>query len=397
MIRKRIDLSLLLFVIIVSTLMAIMMQSVVFLYIDDTYDPNYYIYQIVLYLVAGIIVFRNRRKVKTNALIKFMWAFGIMCFLFSFVQLEVFSPRTIGALFFNSFIIPLSFLNGFWFGNRLSYLKDRDLYLLLFQIPAFFAMYLLYSFNSLGNWFDADAAFCVIVFFPFIFFFKREWMSVLLAMFYVVFTLVSAKRSIIIFVVVCLTLFLFYLMKNRRWNSRTILSNLYVFGAFIVGAYLVLNNESSVLLHMRERIEVLGGIDYDNGRYDIYNTVSKAIYNSDMLSFFCGHGNSAVKRDFDVGAHNDLLEIGYDYGVLSVVVYLCIFFVIVIKTLRYYRQKNYLSAMRVGLCVTSIVIMGMLNCLITSSVLEYILFLALGSAMGLNESRFQVSLKLKIT
>lgn len=395
---KKLDYSLLFFVIIVSSLMAIMMQSVVFLYIDDTYNPNFYIYQVVLYLVAGFVVVKNRYVIQKDTLLKFMWAFGIICFLFSFVQLRVFNLRSVGALFFNTFIIPLAYLNGSWLGNRLSYLKDRDLYLLLLQIPAFYSMYLLYGYNSLGNWFDADAAFCVIVFFPFVFYFKREWLSVIFAILYVAFTLTSAKRSILLFVIVCIAFFAFYIIRSRNQSRQNVFSRLFLILAIIAGAYFILTNESSGLTHTQERIERIGGITFDNGRYDIYSIVSLAIINSDVVPLFFGHGHSAVKRDFDIGAHNDLLEIAYDYGLIAMILYICILLVIIKRTWRLFKHRNYLSTMRVGICVASIIILGMLNCIITSTVLEYITFLALGCAMGMDEmqvSQNQVKLNAK--
>lgn len=396
--QKKLDYSLLLFVIIVSSLMAIMMKSVVFLYNDDTYNPNFYIYQVVLYLVAGFVVVINRHIIQKDTLLEFMLVFGIMCFLFSFVQLRAFNLRSVGALFFNTFIIPLAYLNGSWLGNRLSYLKDRDLYLLLLQIPAFYSMYLLYGYNSLGNWFDADAAFCVIVFFPFVFYFKREWLSVIFAIFYVAFTLTSAKRSILLFVIVCIAFFAFYIIRSRNQSRQNVFSRLFVLLAIIAGSYFILTNESSGLIHTQERIEGFGGITFDNGRYDIYSIVSLAIINSDVVPLFFGHGHSAVKRDFDIGAHNDLLEIAYDYGLIAMILYICILLVIIKRTWRLFKHRNYLSTMRVGICVASIIILGMLNCIITSTVLEYIMFLALGCAMGMDEmqvSQNQVKLNAK--
>ena len=387
MVRKKTDFSLLLFIILVSILMALMMQSVVYLYISDTYNPNYYIYQILLYCLAGVVVVKNRRRIHAGRIVFLMWAFGAICFLFSFVQLEVFNSRIIGALFFNSFIIPLAFLNGSWLGDRLSNLKDRDIYLLLLQLPAFYSMYLLYSYNALGNWFDADAAFCVIVFFPFVFFFKREWLSIVLAVFYTAFALTSAKRSILILVVVCIVFFTIYLFKSKRPSPKLAINRLLLILAVAVGSLFILTNESSGLIHTQERIEMFGGITFDNGRYKIYGAVSSAFFNSSIPHFLFGHGDNAVKRDFNIGAHNDLLEIGYDFGVIAALLYITILAVLLSKSWNYSKHSIHSSAMRSGICITSIIILGMLNCIITSTVLEYIMFLAMGCAMGLKESQ----------
>ena len=366
--------------------MAVMMKSVVEMYITEVYNPKYYIYQALLYCLGGFVVIKNRKTIQVGGYIRLIWAFSILCFLFSFIRLDSFNARSIIALFFNSFIILLAYLNGIWFGDRLSSLKDRDWYLLLLLIPALYSMYLLRSYNSLGNWFDADAAFSVIVFFPFVFFFKRNWLSVLLALLFVVFSLIAAKRSILIFVIVCIAFYSIYrIFLNRKKRNSNLISRLLILMIIIFGSYYILTNESSGLMHTQERTERLGGITFDNGRYDIYSKVSSAILNAEAIPFLFGHGHAAVKRDFGIGAHNDFLEIGYDYGIIVALIYICIILYFFTKALRLIKQKEYQSAMWLGISISSIFILGMLNCIITSSVLEYTMFLALGCALGMNE------------
>lgn len=376
---------LLFYVLIVTSLLIISMESVVNVYLTDTYNPNYFLYQALLYSVAVYIVFTNRHNIKVDGFMKVIWAFSILCFLLSFVRLEVLSIRRIISLLFNTFIIPFAILNGQWLGEKLSNTKSKDYYLLLLQVPVVYTIFLLQRYNSFGVWFDADAAFCVIVFLPFVFFYDRKWLSFIFILVFVLFALTSAKRSILVFVATCLLIFLiFELFFISKTGKNRVLNRVIILSLFILGAYYIVSVDRSSLIHAIERTESLGGIGDSNGRESLYTNVAVEVFNSDFISFFCGHGQFAVKRDFGMSAHNDLLEIAYDYGIIAAVLYLSILVHYLKKTIGYFRRKSYQSAMRLGICISSIIILGMLNCIIASTMLVFIMYLALGCATRLD-------------
>ena len=398
MIIKKYDFSLLGFIVIASILMAILMESSISAYMDDIYNPRYYIYQALLYGLAGFVIINNRKRIHAGRFIGFMWAFSICCFIFSIIQLSSFTARNVISLFFNTFIIPISYLNGLWLGNRLFAVKDRDLYLLLIQIPALYSMILLRAYIGQGSWFHADAAFCVVVFMPFIFFFKRSWLSSLLAFVYVLFSLSSGKRSILIFVFLCLLFFLLYILKSRdntlksRYMSRkSFVPNwFWVVLIALIGIFYLFNQEGETISHARERVEVLGGMAGDNGRFDIYSKIIENLSLSDYFQLFFGHGHMAVNRDIGVGGHNDLLEISYDYGIISVVLYIVILIYFIVSAIRSFRRRQDQLCLRVSISISSIVVLGFVNCIVTSTVLEYSIFLALGCAIGLKEDNLVI-------
>ena len=165
---------------------------------------------------------------------------------------------------------------------------------------------------------------------------------------------------------------------------------MFVFIVIVSGVYYIVSNESSGLMHAIERTESLGGMTDDNGRLMIYNTVSSAIFNSDVFSALFGHGHMAVKDFYGMGAHNDILEIAYDYGIIAALIYIYILLHYLLKTWKIFKRKNLLAATRVGISISSIVILGMLNCIVVSTLLMYTMFLALGCAITLNE---ELSLK----
>ena len=374
------------FIIIASILMAILMESSISVYLEEIYNPKYYIYQALLYSLAVFVIIVSKKRIHERCFVGVMWAFSLCCFFFSVIQLNAFNARNVISLFFNTFIIPISFLNGLWLGNRLFAVKDRDLFLLLIQIPALYSMILLRSYIEQVSWFHADAAFCIIVFMPFIFFFKRSWLTSLFAFIYILIALTSAKRSILIYAFFCIFLFVLYVLNNRDNSKKSIVPKRVLLALIaIMGTYFIINQKSDVLFHARERAEELGGMVGDNGRYDIYSMIIHNLSLSDSFHLLFGHGQMALVRDIGVGAHNDLLEITYDYGFLSVILYLVILIRFFVMAIRAFRHRQYQLSLRVGISISSIAFLGFLNCIVTSTVLEYSMFLALGCAIGLKD------------
>lgn len=383
MAQKRLDFPLLVYTIIVAILLAVTMQSSIELFLTETYNPNYYIYQALLYGLAGFIVIKNRNKIPYDGFMKYIWGFCALCFFVSLIRLDSISIRRISAVFFNTFIIPFAILNGKWLGSRLTSLKDQDLYILVLLIPVFYAIYLLRIYST-ETWYDPDAIFCVVVFFPFVFFYKRDWLSIVFILIFVIISLSSAKRSILVFMALSLLIYFFYILFFNSENKRkSIINKIFLLSIIVLGAFYIATNEKSGLMHSIERVERIGGMTSDNGRNTIYANVASSIYESSVVSLLFGHGHMAVKNDLGMGAHNDLLEIAYDYGIIAALLYVLILLRLIITTWQLFRKKKYLSAMRVGICVSSIIILGMLNCIVTRTILEYSMFFALGCAQGM--------------
>ncbi|MBO7636911.1 MAG: O-antigen ligase family protein [Paludibacteraceae bacterium] len=64
--------------------------------------------------------------------------------------------------------------------------------------------------------------------------------------------------------------------------------------------------------------------DYSSGRIEIYQKTIQMVANSSPMGILFGHGYNAVARDSinQMAAHNDFLEIFYDYGLFGFLVFL---------------------------------------------------------------------------
>lgn len=63
-----------------------------------------------------------------------------------------------------------------------------------------------------------------------------------------------------------------------------------------------------------------------SGRGDIWVKTLNMILNSDFPSLMLGHGHNSVYKVIGFSAHNDFLEVIYDYGVFSFFIYLSFYF-----------------------------------------------------------------------
>lgn len=127
-------------------------------------------------------------------------------------------------------------------------------------------------------------------------------------------------------------------------NSKKRITTVMVFSVFAI--VLLAMSMSANVRHSANNViskvssELLDG----NGRYSIYSNAWGLFTNSSPLQMLFGNGFDAVVKQLNIGAHNDFLEILFDYGILGFVLYINLWMVL----LRYtghacYRQKNHVS------------------------------------------------------
>ena len=306
---------------ITSIVIALLMQASITLSLTETYDSHYYIYQTVLYGMSLLVFFKYRSAFQSQTSINLLLTFGVLCFLVSILHADVINLRSIISMFFNTLIMPVAFGCGILLGSKLSKTKNRDVYIVILQLPALFYMYVLQIYSQTNSFFSPDTAFIIIIFFPFVFFLKREWLTMMFVMIYMMFALLAAKRSILIYLAFCFVIFIIYLFFFKAKQNYRVRKyyKLFVIGIIILLIYFISSSNNEALVHFIDRTDRLGGLTESNGRTDIYMTVFKLFYSSDVFPFLFGHGNNAVLNDLEVGAHNDILEILYDYGLLATI------------------------------------------------------------------------------
>jgi len=179
---------------------------------------------------------------------------------------------------------------------------------------------------------------------------------------------ISAKRGAIVITLFITLFYIGYLFfieskkvlsknnrsrKNRFWQLTIFLCLLSA--GYIFFSKLEARNDN-YLLSRFESIEE----DQGSGRFVIFKTVIEAQMNSSWEYWLIGHGNWAVKQDITVfnksfSAHNDYLEILYDYGIICLILYFYIF-IILFKRLKflYKVRSDYFMGYSVGFIIFTI-------------------------------------------
>lgn len=123
-----------------------------------------------------------------------------------------------------------------------------------------------------------------------------------------------------------LAVFVFIMVKHLLTSDRkSSFKNFIVFFILVTGAMFYAYDyvEESDLLILN-RLQRLSTDTQDESRYQIWNNTLNLISNSNLFQFLFGHGYNAVLRENSLGfsAHNDFLEVLYDFGFLIFIAYI---------------------------------------------------------------------------
>ncbi len=197
------------------------------------------------------------------------------------------------------------------------------------------------------------------------------------------FAILSMKRSMMLAVVLFWGLVGLKYLFGRRKKGVAILLSIGV-TLLAVASFSMVDRITGGSLS--SRFESDEEDDVTNGRAAIYAVTWDMIANSSTLDIILGHGHMAVRADsiLEISAHNDWLEILYDYGAISLFLYLCLW-VYVIKQWIYHFRNNttYYIPYSLSLCI--LVVMSIVSQLVVY--VSYFLYLVMfwGMVAGLKE------------
>ena len=119
--------------------------------------------------------------------------------------------------------------------------------------------------------------------------------------------------------------------------------------------------------HLNERLSVEDARDGDitNGREDIYLVTIEMIKQSSLVHIILGNGHNGVRRDspLEISAHNEFLEIIYDYGVITLLIYLGLW-VYVLREWYFHYRNNTIFFLPYTMSVSIFAVMAMVSQLV---------------------------------
>lgn len=183
-----------------------------------------------------------------------------------------------------------------------------------------------------------NAIYCLISIVPFILFMKKKSISILLLFITFVCTVFSNKRgaTIIMALILIPTInAVFSNIKKKFFKNILVIS----VGILIVWSFIYIGNSyvGGRLLMRFNEIDESGGA----GRLEIWTYVLSYFQNSSFIEQLFGHGHRAVNNiGWASAAHNDFIEVLFDYGIVGLIVYLLIHFVLINRAFQLRKTKN---------------------------------------------------------
>lgn len=167
--------------------------------------------------------------------------------------------------------------------------------------------------------------------------------------------LISQKRAGFI-ALVGLVLILYFVGSLRGKSIKSAIGkNVILILLIIAGYYLMIFMDSKFNLRFVARLEGLES-DGGSGRDVMWRFILEAIGRSSASQLFWGHGFDGVQKLRGGHAHNDFLEVLYNYGVVSLIPY-CTYYVLQVFNAvkmakeKYLNYAEFMASLFVSLCI----------------------------------------------
>lgn len=346
-------------------------------------NSSWVAYSIVLFdLIAVYYILSSSKKPPKGRSISFAYAWIVWQFVLFFLLFR--GGRSV--LIFNALFAPLGYILFYCLSYKSedNFNNSRILGIGLFLFCLFYSINVLLNGETyiLGESTAAsNLSYWPLCLFPFVFLVEKKILRLVLMILMVIVGLITVKRgaAIILFLVLIAYLYNNYFRTKHSSPWKFLVAILIIVGAYyafnhFLGFYMELFS-----LRMGEMSE-----DQGSGRDVIYAKTIQAISNSGFFDTLFGHGCASFPQTGFSNAHNDLLQMMYEYGIIGTVFYLIMVFERISK-LKFIRRNNDSLYMAYLTSIIILVVMGLVSNLVPS--LTYFVFIT--SLWGLLEGKIK--------
>ena len=202
---------------------------------------------------------------------------------------------------------------------------DKWIFLIIFVLLTLQYIGVFREINFLGMA-HLVCSYYILLTLPLVLLFKSKIIKVGTVVIVILVLFSSMKRAGILSLAFALFFYIFISQYIRnKFNIKSFFISIVLI--LIVGTIFVfLGTNDSGDENIYERFEK---IDRDNGsgRLDVWEHTASMISNQDVGKLMFGNGYGTVLRDsqLQLSAHNDFLEVTYDYGLIGLILYVCAF------------------------------------------------------------------------
>ncbi len=315
------------------------------------------------YVLLAALLFMScvKKSVPLPIIIKDGFIYSFYIAAVSLLNPRELSINTIFSYAMLFYFVSVAFTFYYAMANGFSKAEYR-VYNIVYFILAAFTLYLMYSrlaYNQ-SNIYQSDAYFLLCAL-PLVLLLDKGMAMYIKLIPLVICLMMAAKRTG--FIGMAGAIFVYYLIdciqkKNLDTFLKTTLKILSVVVLFFI-AYSYLEDKLNLtLLDRMETVTTDGG----SGRDDIYTGVWQAIKESNLLDILFGHGLNGIQVVFGrkTGAHNDFLEIMYNYGVFAVVLLINLYFKMIRACVKM-TKSGYPGAKAAGAAIVISLLMSMFS------------------------------------
>ena len=290
--------------------------------------------------------------------------------------------NTASDIFLVCFMIPLSILTSYY-----GYMGINNIDISIdIESGIFVILWIAFIYNKLflhqAGAGKLNSIFYLILLLPFILCIKHKLWRRCLILLLIIAAVISLKRTALLILFLGLIVYLWN--RNTTDKSRMIK----MFGA-IIGLFIVV-----IIVQEKFSVDILGKFeamseDGGSGRADIYKVLLENLFSRSLSSFLFGDGYYAVVNLVGGTAHNDFLEIFFDFGLIGFCAYLNIYRIL-IKNYIQMKKIQYLHANQFLVSIICFFVMSMLSHVIM--IPSYMMFICLFWGMILSDYKKTISI-----
>lgn len=258
------------------------------------------------------------------------------------------------AIPFCSLLIPFNFIMNYGYNKRIKWIFSCAA--ILFAINYFIIMMQIFLSGEAPHML---ISYYVLFTLPLIFLTGGKSMRIFFIIFTALILSTSSKRA----GVISMTggLLAYWLVDNifiGKLKLSSLLGGIILATILVSGFFYIASSDEITTLERFETIQEDGGSERDILWIDVINKISE----SDFLDFMVGHGYNTVSRDSYYGrsAHNDFLEVTYDYGLIGLILYVIAFLALIKDTFIHIVKKTEYAPL-MAFTITVYIILSMVS------------------------------------
>lgn len=180
-----------------------------------------------------------------------------------------------------------------------------------------------------------NSIYYILCCFPFVFRIRSPFLRIFLLVIIMITVLLSGKTTCII---LCSISCVFFYSKKIFMSFRrsiAIIISISVL-SFVINANIVITDLDVTELFDSISSDLTNG----SGRYNIYQEVYSNFCASDINHLVFGHGYNGVSKSIGIGAHNDFLQVLFDYGLVGFLIYIYFWITLIYNLLLMYQVSD---------------------------------------------------------